>query len=172
MAPGEKPPINVVIIKSAAYTADMAKIGKPPGTTKAVMAARRAAGPEAEFVVRQQTAQERIASRQRKDLKKLQKAIESAGDQGRTLDPNEAGHLARATKTLHELEARAYGFNEQSNAVKAIILIPAAPKTMGEWSALSQGIFGTGHLPPASPGRRLIAPEPFRGGEDSEPEDG
>ncbi len=133
------------------------KPGRPKGKTNADYEAERAlAETPAGEMVKQQSTQERIASRQRKDLVHLQRTIDVAVRTG-DLEPSDIGQLSRSTKILHELERTAHGFNKQSAQVSAILIFPQAPQTMEEWAALSQGVFGTKHLPPPAPTRQIEA---------------
>ena len=100
--------------------------------------------------------QERVAKRQRKDLELLQQAIAGCLGAG-NLDPSDVGHLSRSTKTLHELETKAHGFNDQTTKAPAIILMPVPCDDMADWQAAALKLVGI-KAPDAAPSR-LVAPD-------------
>lgn len=81
-----------------------------------------------------------IIKRQRADCKRLADAIkEAAGlsDKGAGSSGLAAavGQLARATATLHDLEASSYGLQDTNRAVIAVIHVPARAETIEDWAA-------------------------------------
>jgi len=96
-----------------------------------------------------------VVRRQVRDLDKLQQAIAGRVKEG-GLDASDIGHLARSTKVLHELEAKAHGFNDQTTKAPAVVLIPVPCEDMTDWQAQALKLMSQGAelaLPARDPSR-------------------
>ena len=124
--------------RAALPTSPKRKPGRPLGTTKDALEARKTGGMEKVGEV--QLEQRKVISRQRLDCRKLGTVIGKALPG--TEDPKDIASLARSTAILHDLERAAYDFGATPGQVKAVIVVPMVAGSMETWQQASTNVLG------------------------------
>ena len=140
--------------------------GRPPGapnrSTVTAQAVEAASSPVEAIRVRQVADCEGLAGL----AEKIRKMIARGEGMGR--DGNAAaalGSLTRATQTLHQMEAEAYGLaGDGAGGRDKVIILPVPVGSMEEWQALASGLLGARAPEAAPPERsgawRAVEPDP------------